>query len=269
MHLPNIGTVITTNYDFCLEESVGAPVVFDTRVREARYNLFRRSSALDKDVWHIHGRHDQPGTITLGFDHYAGYLQKLRNYATSGISSKDHGGLRSPLAHGRSYFELRDDPYSWLDVFLRHDVHVVGFGFDYSELDTWWALVLKHQVRHRARMRPMKGQVGTTHFYYPRFGAKVDSALHSKVSLLKSFGVEVIAVDVSDASYSDFYRRVIDRISTVPKYRWADVPPSHRKSDDDYLDKDSSEWRCEWEARKAQLDLNLPSPYNALRRRSS
>ena len=31
----------------------------------------------------------------------------------------------------------------WLDYFLMGDVHAVGFGFDLSEFDIWWAIERK------------------------------------------------------------------------------------------------------------------------------
>ena len=38
-----------------------------------------------------------------------------------------------------------EDIQSWIDLFFISDVHVVGYGFDMSEIDLWW--ILNRRIR--------------------------------------------------------------------------------------------------------------------------
>jgi hypothetical protein len=56
---------------------------------ESRYSLFRRYWAGGKEIWRIHGDAAFPESILLGYDHYAGYLQKF------GTKSPENIGFRA------------------------------------------------------------------------------------------------------------------------------------------------------------------------------
>ena len=58
---------------------------------------------------------------------------------------------------GSSDFDTVDGMvYSWLDVFLRDDIHIVGLGLDCTEIDLWWA------VTYKARKKAQGFHVGRT-----------------------------------------------------------------------------------------------------------
>ena len=75
----------------------------------------------------------------LGYDHYAGNLQKIRNYITASIRH-DNQRLESIIKSDRRDPESLENPISWVDLFLTRNVHILGFGLDFSELDIWWLL---------------------------------------------------------------------------------------------------------------------------------
>ena len=93
--------VITTNYDYGFEKATGLSYPRRHLMRESKYSVFRRRAIGSKFVWHIHGEVEAPNTITLGYDQYSGYLQKLRSYATADRETKNG----SPFKMGMSDFD--------------------------------------------------------------------------------------------------------------------------------------------------------------------
>jgi len=195
--------ILTTNYDLTIEDALGGGLRSKRNLLpESRYSLFRRVDVGARSVWHIHGEADSPQSIVLGFDHYAGYLQKMRNYLTSGIPRGNRPEqLRSPLRAGMHDFEGQD-VHSWVDYFLRDHLHIVGFAFDFTEIDLWWLLVHK-------RRRDTK--TGRTFFYVVDTSGDIESRERAKMSLFASLGVEVFVIIA--ATYEEGYFRIVDIVS--------------------------------------------------------
>ncbi|HET7231906.1 MAG TPA: SIR2 family protein, partial [Longimicrobium sp.] len=83
--------VLTTNYDFTLEQVLSVPLRKPASEVSDKYNLFRRRIVNEKTVWHLHGTVDQPESLVLGFDHYAGTVERMRQYIKRGYHA-----MRSP-----------------------------------------------------------------------------------------------------------------------------------------------------------------------------
>jgi hypothetical protein len=194
--------VLTTNYDYAIEHAAeGAPLMQRVSdLPESRYSLFRRNRVGKSEIWHIHGDQHYPETILLGFDHYAGYLQKIRNYLTDGIpSDTSKVPIRSPLKAGVVDFEKRGWRHSWVDHFLRDHLHIVGLGFDFTEIDLWWLLLHK---------RRRKNQTGHTFYYSIKVSDHEDALMASRCSVLRSLGVHVTPVVADD--YTSGYECVLE-----------------------------------------------------------
>jgi hypothetical protein len=82
--------VLTTNYDYTLELASGVTdqktLVNAGVVKENRYSLFRVINTKPTRIWHIHGERKSPNSIALGYEHYSGYLQLMRNYVVMGTA---------------------------------------------------------------------------------------------------------------------------------------------------------------------------------------
>ena len=80
--------IITTNYEYTLQginESMTKIVIKNKgKIRESKYSIFRHNEINGTRFWHIHGECNVPGSITLGYEHYGGQLQQMRNYVVSG-----------------------------------------------------------------------------------------------------------------------------------------------------------------------------------------
>ncbi len=195
--------IFTTNYDTSIEDAAESDY---TRVgRETKYSLFRKNEVSEKYVWHIHGEKNVPNSIMLGHEHYAGQLQTLRTYITSDRPKSSAASPRNPVSPfkaGKTDFESDGTHHSWMDIFLRDDVHIVGLGMDYTEIDLWWVLAYKEKLR-----KVGKHKVGTTTFH-----ARSEKFVESKVeeyrgrlAILESFGVDVKRYQ----SHSEIYDAVI------------------------------------------------------------
>lgn len=200
-----IRNVITTNYDYSFEKSTGLPYPRKLSKRENKYSVFRRRAVGNKFVWHIHGEVEVPNTITLGYDQYSGYLQKLRTYATA--SREAESG--SPFVAGVNEFDASDAAnYSWLDLFLRDDIHIVGLGLGYAEIDLWWALTYK--ARKKAQGLP----VGRT-IYHDWYRNEVKDPALARRSLLRSLSVEIFDVNCTggyEAAYDRFISQYLENV---------------------------------------------------------
>jgi hypothetical protein len=194
--IPNI---LTSNYDHALEIAACGDKGNPVHAKSPKYNLFRRRSCGNIDVWHIHGDADVPRSIVLGYDHYAGTIERMRQYLKRG-----YRGYRSPFKKGVSDFEDGSEPFSWIDIFLRDDIHIVGLGLDFSEIDIWWLLYYK------ARLANRKVSVGST-FFYEFSDAKTDDA-SGRLDVMKGFGVGVRKIAV-DRGYPAAWDEVLLEIS--------------------------------------------------------
>lgn len=194
--------IMTTNYDFTIEETFAGPLHSPTFLApESRYSLFRRHTAGNKEIWHVHGDVARPGSMVLGFDHYAGYLQKIRNYVTDSVEVKGHplGRVSSPVKNGVLEFTENRNIYSWVDYFLRDHIHIVGLGLDFTEIDLWWLLLHKRRRWH---------QTGQVFFYHISLDREASET--PVTSLLRS--LNVIVVPVVAGSYHECYLRAADMI---------------------------------------------------------
>lgn len=196
--------IMTTNYDFTIEEAFSGPLHSPAFLApESRYSLFRRHTAGMKEIWHIHGDVARPASMVLGFDHYAGYLQKIRNYVTDWVEVKahPHGRARSPVKQGNLEFTDNCTVYSWVDYFLRDHVHIVALGLDFTEIDLWWLLLHKRRRKH---------QTGQVFYYHVSLDREANET--PITSLLRSLNVTVVPVVAG--SYSDCYLKAADLIKT-------------------------------------------------------
>ncbi len=198
--------IITTNYDYSFQNSLNSKSKESNLKEESKYSVFRRHELNSKYIWHIHGECGLYNSIMLGHEHYAGQLQKLRAYATSNrrTSSKI---TKSPFKSGNRNFDIDGSIYSWFDIFLRDEVHILGLSLDYTEIDLWWLLSYKQRLQTISEYETGKTKFHTLQETRPSDKSK---ALHS---ILRSFGVEVIYHGPSlnkSSKYESMYENVIE-----------------------------------------------------------
>jgi hypothetical protein len=198
--------VLTTNYDYTLEMATGLkdkdiPAKSGV-VRENLYSLFRFIRVGQTQVWHIHGeRHSSP-SIALGYEHYSGYLQRMRNYVVTGTEQsykRSFESLEKRLKKGTVEFD------SWIDFFFTQNVYVVGLSLDFVEMHLWWLLTYRARRKYTRRV-PIHNQIT---YFYPDC---LESKMRSRLELLEASDVVVARVACKSNDWRSYYHRVLDRI---------------------------------------------------------
>jgi hypothetical protein len=194
--------VFTTNYDYTLEESTGKKRISNHSAPETYYSLFRRSSSGDRHIWHIHGELDNVRSIMLGHEQYSGYIHKIRNYLTSGVPTdvRDRKGKPYLSKFSPKRAPQKGDVETWVDLFLEHEVHVVGFSLDYTENHLWNLIIEKERLKRR------EASIGTVVFHRCS-DHEQGIEDEARLSILSALGVEV--VDHTESTYSKAYDRCI------------------------------------------------------------
>ena len=201
--------VLTTNYDYSLEKAVKLEEASKEKWRsnfaapETYYSLFRRHSLGDRHIWHIHGELDNAASIMLGHEQYSGYIHKIRNFLTSGVSTevKERSGRPYLSKFSNKKAAHKGDVETWVDLFLEYEVHIIGFGFDYTENHLWDLLTRKHRLRKKDRKA-----IGQAVFH--RCSTRKQSTTdEARLSILEALGVKVI--DHTSSSYEAAYGQCI------------------------------------------------------------
>jgi hypothetical protein len=193
--------VLTTNYEFSLEGAV--PARNDGVVHEKIYSVFRRYRFGDKNFWHVHGDCRYPASISLGYEHYGGQLQQMRNYVITGTNYTAGAAPKKSLLRRLDAGQVEYD--SWIDLFFTADLYIFGLTLDFVESDLWWLLTYRAREKYYRRNKLITNRI--VYFiperHLPRAQARID--------LLRANGVEI----VSDIAYDDkelYYRQVLERI---------------------------------------------------------
>lgn len=186
--------ILTTNYSYELEDAAwSVREASDRQLRDSMrhtemvkredrkyllhtYNRVEYNGHANR-IWHIHGEARKPDSIVLGHFYYGNLLSACRQITLR----RDHTRIRRSLSR---------KPGSWVDVFLSGDVYVLGFGYDYSEMELWWLLNQK-----KIEMIPGGGGV----FYYRP--AKPDHSFDVKAALLGHYGA--VSLDCGMAEEAD------------------------------------------------------------------
>ena len=111
--------------------------------------------------------------MVIGHYYYGKLLSKIISYVED---------------NNRRYFHSDPDQLeirSWIDKFLFSDVYVLGFGYDYAEMDLWWLL-------NQKKREQLPGMPKTKVYFYEPAGD--DKEIKHK--LLECYDVEVWTLGV-------------------------------------------------------------------------
>ena len=152
----NVENYLTTNYDYAFIDSikdleeVNLPIfeyssedVYSIR----RLKRISNKKEHKKHFWQIHGEIRKPATIMLGLDHYCGEIGKIDSYIKGRYK---HNKGKETVIEKSLEEKLKNKRFSetsWIDLFFNSNIHIIGFSFDYAEIDLWWI------INKRARMK--------------------------------------------------------------------------------------------------------------------
>ena len=200
--------ILTTNYDFTFEDNLtheSRKLKNNGTVKESLYSIFRHYQVRNKNIWHIHGDANYSNSITLGYEHYSGYLQQMRNYVVTGTGTSYKNvkldSLAKRLKNGQP-----DNSHSWLDFFFTKDVHIIGLTLDFIEIHLWWLLTF----RQRAKLTKEMNLTNKIVYYYPDSLAE---SIQNKLQLLKSNDILTVPCRYNEEQKTDYYKEVIQKIN--------------------------------------------------------
>ena len=134
----------------------------------------------------------------MGYEHYGGQLQQIRSFIIYGKKNKalniDIKSLRYRIGH------LEDNPDSWIDLFFKSDIHIIGLSLDFIEIELWWLLAYRAKLLTKS-----KRKVFNNIYYYMPIKYLDDSK--GKLELLHNFGINVRPLEGDKESY---YNNVFD-----------------------------------------------------------
>jgi len=201
-----IENILTTNYDLLFEKASSLSTkkwVNKGFIKENLYSLFRFHKTQYNNIWHIHGSETSTRSITLGYEHYSGYLQQMRNYIANGTKGtykkKDFESLSRRIKNNNVTYE------SWVDFFFTHDVHIFGLNLDFVEMHLWWLLTF----RARAKIENRLEINNTIYYYYPK---KYEQSSKYKLDMFNALGVKTIPERLIGNNKVDYYKKIIKKI---------------------------------------------------------
>lgn len=147
---------LTTNYDYAFIDSikdldeVNLPIFeYSSEDVYSIRRLKRISNAKEskKHFWQFHGEIKKPATIMLGLDHYCGEIGKIDTYIKGGYRYTEDKETITEKSIDEKLRENKFSGSSWIELFFNSNIHILGFSFDYAEIDLWWI------INKRARMK--------------------------------------------------------------------------------------------------------------------
>lgn len=209
----DVCSYITTNYDNALEcqlmEDGYLENISNSDVSEQLYSIRRHHSFIKNDreimIWPIHGEAKYPKSIMLGYDHYCGAIGKVDSFIKGFYEYRNENSEMTKMSSIVERFKSSDKKiYSWIDLFFMHNLHIIGFGLDYSEQDIWFIL--------NKRQRYIKeNKIDITNQIY--FYGCID---HNKEMLLKDFGVNVFSYNTpkKQTAWIELYKKMINDLQS-------------------------------------------------------
>lgn len=211
----NIGVrnFLSTNYDYAINKSVDNLTEVSNSTEEL-YSI-RRNTSLFKDgkeiakIWNIHGEIHHPKSIMLGLNHYCGSIGKIDGYLKGTYDFKYKGQKQDILKIEEKLASNKFDNYSWIELFFNTNIHITGFGLDFSEIDLWWIL------NKRARLKE-DSLVRNKILYYTKpieeVKKEIDIELRKR-EMLQAFDVEIVTVSTK-MGYEDQWNEIIRLIAS-------------------------------------------------------
>ncbi|HVI43660.1 MAG TPA: hypothetical protein VM802_02270 [Chitinophaga sp.] len=192
--------ILTTNYEFTLEGRT--PYENTSVITEKFYSIFRRYKLDDITYWHIHGDCLNPMSINLGFEHYGGQLQLMRNYVVSGTFYSSKEVPKASLLrriHAKQVYN-----HSWIDLFFTQDVHIFGLSLDFVETDLWWLLTYRARQKFHHKNIPVPNNI---YYYIPE---EYMLSAKFKLDLLAANDVNIISLPGKDKL--SYYKKIIQSL---------------------------------------------------------
>ena len=138
-------------------------------------------------LWNIHGNTKYPQTILLGMNEYCKYVIEIEKYLQ----------------------EEKPRRKSWVDLLTETNVHIVGLGLAFEEIDLWY--LLTRRMRRIKQGEPINNKI---FFYQISEKGKNNEAL---IQMLTACDVDVIIIDLIERDGEKDWKQAYQEIYTVIK----------------------------------------------------
>jgi hypothetical protein len=212
--------VLTTNYSthhvaqFDRRNRAKIPI---KKIQENTFSLFRHyATPEERRLWFIHGSSDQPTSLTLGYRQYARYQAQIKSYLNSGLVYSGKKIKNSPLFRKNPVFDFdkRRENFSWVDIFLRDEIHAVGLGLEYTETILWWLILEKLYLKAK-----YPKEIGDFVYHHIEIaGKRMNDRDENKLDTLHSFAIPVKYHFVK--TYQEGYLAAAEKIKTGSREKY-------------------------------------------------
>lgn len=212
----NAENYLTTNYDYAFLESYKQNDSFEIEDKstEGLYSIRRHKEILlDKKlhakIWHIHGEIEVAPSIMLGLDHYCGSVGKIDSYVKGRYEFQHNKvNVKTPSIFDKLTSKGKFDDTSWIELFFNSDVHIIGLGLDYSEIDLWW--ILNKRARLKLDNRTKKSIKNKIYFH-------TSNNDRDQTELLRTLDIEIVLtkLDGTSKQYENAYSQMIRKIKSA------------------------------------------------------
>lgn len=138
-------------------------------------------------LWNIHGSINVPQSILLGMNEYCKYVIEIEKYLQ----------------------EEKPRRKSWVDLLTETNVHIVGLGLAFEEIDLWY--LLTRRMRRIKQGEPISNQI---FFYQISEKDKYDNAV---TQMLTAAGVEVVPIEINNSKDKEDWKKAYQKIYAIIK----------------------------------------------------
>lgn len=214
-----LDSILTTNYDYLLEY-----VFNDTYSHKGDTNkkyLFE-STSTQKGInfYHLHGMAASAQSICLGYEHYVGIVEKLRNELNSKPNNEASKMRIKQILCGDMAKKN-----TWGEKFYTSDIDIIGFNLSDCEIDIWW-LITHRAYLYYSNYYGLKSKIKNTITYYDviddikhknadeeTMRSKKELLQKQKHILLSNNHIEVKTYSLKEyGDYTSIYNQIIDNL---------------------------------------------------------
>lgn len=210
----NVENFLTTNYDYASLETykTNSNLHIQNRSTEGIYSIRRHKNIITQNgdikakIWHLHGEIDTPPSIMLGLDHYCGSVAKIDSYVKGRYEYQEgKKTIKTVSIIEKLNDKTKFDHSSWIELIFKSNVHIIGLGLDFSEIDLWWIL----NKRARFKLDNQTKELITNKIIFYSTSEDKDQQ-----ELLKSLHIEIVSIklDGGKKEYHNAYDEILTKI---------------------------------------------------------
>lgn len=158
-----LNSIITTNYDSTLEKAFSDDSETYRRDWPGGSKYLFGDSCIRGGVrfFHAHGLLENASSICIGYEHYIGYVQKMRSHF---LNKPDEKHSSSTEKIDEIVLSGESEEAYWPNLFFSSNIYVIGLGLDFSEIDLWWLLTLRASY-FKTTSREIKGRMNSIVYF--------------------------------------------------------------------------------------------------------